>query len=136
MLERFILVILLSLVGIVVYQLSRRGHLRKVSAGLSNDPILQGLSPELPTIVYFTTANCIPCKTRQQPALKRLGEMMTVQIVQIDATENPEAAERWGVMTAPTTFILDNQGQAKAVNYGLADEIKLFQQVNAAMQIA
>lgn len=135
MLERFFIVILLVIFGIVAYQLTTRRNLRKVAA-LSQDPILSGLSHELPTIVYFTTPNCIPCKTQQQPALRKLGEMLPVQVVQIDATEDPEAAERWGVMTAPTTFILDKEWQAKAVNYGVADESKLYQQVNAAIKVA
>lgn len=136
MFERLLIVILLAIFGLVAYQLTTRRHLRKVGEQLNQDPILEGLNRELPTIVYFTTPNCIPCKTQQQPALKKLGEMMPVQVVQIDATENPEAAERWGVMTAPTTFILDHQWQPKAVNYGVADESKLYQQVNAAIKVA
>jgi thiol-disulfide isomerase/thioredoxin len=135
MFERLLIVILLAVFGLAAYQVTQRRHLRKVS-DLRHDPILAGLSHEIPTIVYFTTPNCIPCKTQQQPALKRLGEIMPVQVVQIDASENPEAAERWGVMTAPTTFILDTHWQPKAINYGLADETKLYQQVNAAMQVA
>lgn len=136
MLERLFIVILLAIFGIVAYQLSTRRHLRKIAEQLNTDPILLGLSREVPTIVYFTTPNCIPCKTQQQPALQKLGEMLRVQIVQIDATENPDAAERWGVMTAPTTFILDNQWQPKTVNYGVADETKLYQQLQSAIKVA
>jgi thiol-disulfide isomerase/thioredoxin len=133
MIERLAIVILLAIFGFAAYHLTARRHLRKVSAYLNTDPILQGLSRELPTIVYFTTPSCLPCKTQQQPALKRLGEIMALQVVQIDASKDPEAAARWGVMTAPTTFVLDKQWQPKAVNYGIADETKLYQQVNAAI---
>ena len=56
-----------------------------------------------------------------------MGE--AVQIIQVDATENPDAATRWHVQTVPTTFILDGQGQPKDVNHGVAGVKKLRQQL-------
>ncbi|MGB7341177.1 MAG: thioredoxin family protein [Phototrophicaceae bacterium] len=136
MIERLVIVTILAVLGIVLYQLYTRRQLAQISAYRHIDPILNGLNTNVPTIVYFTTPNCIPCKTQQQPAINKVRETQEVQVVQIDATQNPEAADRWGVMSAPTTFILDSNFNPKSVNHGVADEAKLIKQMNDAMQIA
>lgn len=136
MIERLIIGSLLVLLGIIAYQLYARWQLARITENSHTDPILDGLNPSLPTIVYFTTPNCIPCKTQQQPAIRKVRDTQEIQVVQIDATENPEAADRWGVMSAPTTFILDSNFQPKAVNHGVANETKLLKQVNSAIHIA
>lgn len=136
MIERLIIVGLLAIVSVIIYQLYTRRQLAQVAAQIHIDPILIGLKSGLPTIVYFTTPNCVPCKTQQQPVLQKLHNTQEIQVVQIDATEYPEAANRWGVMTAPTTFILDGDLQPKSVNHGVTGELKLLKQVNAAMEIA
>ncbi|GAB5494086.1 MAG: hypothetical protein Phog2KO_43010 [Phototrophicaceae bacterium] len=136
MIERLIIGSVLVLLGIIAYQLYTRWQLARITENSHTDPILDGLNPSLPTIVYFTTPNCIPCKTQQQPAIRKVRDTQEIQVVQIDATENPEAADRWGVMSAPTTFILDSNFQPKAVNHGVANETKLLKQVNSAIHIA
>lgn len=136
MIERLIIVALLAIIAVVAYQLFTRRQLARIAVQINTDPILLGLNPNLPTIVYFTTPNCIPCKTQQQPAIHKVRETQEIQVVQIDATENPDAASRWGVMSAPTTFVLDSNFKPKAVNHGVANEAKLLKQVNEAIQIA
>lgn len=136
MIERLVIATMLAILGVVLYQLFTRRQLAQISAKSFADPILTGLNPDVPTIVYFTTPNCIPCKTQQQPAIKKVRDTQEIQLVQIDATQNPDAADRWGVMSAPTTFVLDGEFKPKAVNHGLANETKLLKQVNEAMQIA
>jgi len=54
-----------------------------------------------------------------------------IQVVQIDASEHSEVADRWGVFSAPTTFILDNLKQVRDVNYGVADTPKLIRQLDS-----
>jgi thioredoxin 1 len=136
MIERLIIVALLSIIAVVAYQLFTRRQLARIAVQINTDPILLGLNPNVPTIVYFTTPNCIPCKTQQQPAIHKVRDTQEIQVVQIDATENPDAASRWGVMSAPTTFVLDSNFKPKAVNHGVADAAKLLKQVNEAIQIA
>ena len=87
--------------------------------------------PKKPVIVYFTTPDCVPCKTIQRPALDQvatfLGEQL--QVIEIDATERPDLAKTWGVMSVPTTFLLDSRGKARYVNNGVARAEKLMEQI-------
>ncbi len=75
----------------------------------------------------------MPCLTQQKPALQTLlsdlGE--GVQVIEIDALADPDAASRWGVLSVPTTFVLDAQGQPRQVNYGVVGADKLRQQLQA-----
>lgn len=133
MVERLIFVAFLFALGCVVYKAFTWWQLKRITAMTPTDPILRGLQPGIPAVVYFTTPGCIPCKTQQQPALHALLDRLganSVQIVQIDATQDPEAADRWGVMSAPTTFVVDATGKTHNVNHGVADADKLQKQLN------
>lgn len=134
MIERIAIVIGIAIVAVIAYRLWVRYQLRNVSTMTTTDPILTSVRPGMPTIVYFTTPSCVPCRTQQQPALEQLRRDLNdhIQIFKVDATENPAAAERWGVMTAPTTFILDENLQPRYVNYGVADTRKLKEQLGIA----
>ncbi len=85
-----------------------------------------------PTILYFTTPDCIPCKTIQRPALhwvkRRLGD--SLQIVEVNAYEQPDLAKEWGVLSVPTTFIIDASGQPRHVNHGVTSAEGLISQLN------
>lgn len=87
--------------------------------------------PEKPLIVYFTTPDCVPCKTVQRPAIHQVSQLLGehLQIVEIDATERPDLAKVWGVMSVPTTFLLDARGQARYVNHGVTRAEKLMEQI-------
>ena len=82
-------------------------------------------------IVYFTTPTCAPCKTIQRPALeslkKELGERL--QIIEVDASAEPELAQDWGVLSVPTTFVIDSEGTPRHVNHGVATAEKLTHQL-------
>ena len=87
--------------------------------------------PNKPVIVYFTTPDCAPCKTIQRPALHKLSGLMgdKLQVIEIDATERPDLAKQWGVMSVPTTFLLNARGEARYVNNGVARVEKLMEQL-------
>jgi len=129
MIERLALALILTIIGLALYRLWVARQKRTAPA----DPLLTGLQPGVPAVVYFTTPHCLPCKTVQAPALAKLEGDLGVQVVRIDATEQPEDAARWGVLTAPTTFIIDGRGKTSAVNNGVADFHTLKRQIQAAM---
>lgn len=41
-----------------------------------------------------------------------------LHIVRVDATEDVEAADRWGVYSVPTVFVLDSKHQPRGVYHG------------------
>lgn len=135
MVERIFITLVVLMLGAAAYYTFKRLNLRRAASSAPTDPILSDLKPGVPTIVYFTTPGCIPCRTQQQPALAKLKTELgeNVQVVKIDAAEDPDAADRWGVVSAPTTFILDTRGQPRDVNHGVADAAKLRRQIELAV---
>lgn len=123
MLERAVFAIFIVTLGVLAWVYYNRWSVHRLAEEAPDDPVLEGLARGVPTIVYFTTPYCIPCRTLQKPALNALqaefGEA-GVQIIQIDATENPGAADRWHVFSAPTTFVLDRDHKPRHVNRGVA----------------
>lgn len=134
MLERLLLSVLLLAAGVLTYQLLVRRQMRRTTTLASSDPLLQNLKRGIPAIVYFTTPGCAPCRTVQTPALARLQSEYGdgLQIVRVDACEHPDDAVRWGVFSAPTTFIIDAAGHTRAINHGVADDLKLKRQLQEA----
>ncbi len=92
---------------------------------------LERIRPGIPAILYFTTPTCVPCKTLQRPALTKLQERMagSIQVIEVNAATQPELANYWGVLSVPTTFIIDARGRPRRVNHGVASAEKLQRQI-------
>ena len=137
MLTRFLIVALLFIFGYGYYTLLTRRQIKKLAQqDRGSDPILRRLKQGVPAVVYFTTPHCIPCITQQQPTLNRLVETLgdnNIQVLKIDATQDPESADRWGVLSAPTTFVVDAHGRTQAVNHGVANLHKLTHQLSSGI---
>ena len=132
MIERLVVVIVLALVGVALYQLSTRYQLRKAAHTAPADPLLGDFKPGVPTIVYFTTPTCAPCRLQQTPTLQQLQSEVGsagLHVIRVDATIDPQAAERWGVFSVPTTFVLDRDGKPRTVYNGVVDSKTLKQQL-------
>lgn len=114
--------------GVLAYRLLNQ---RLLTLARNNIPSLFAAPPRKPVIVYFTTPDCVPCKTIQRPALNQLASLMgdNLQVIEIDATERPDLAKQWGVLSVPTTFLLDARGEARYVNNGVARAEKLMEQL-------
>jgi thiol-disulfide isomerase/thioredoxin len=92
---------------------------------------LENYQPGKAAIVYFTTPDCLACKAAQHPALMRLQSLLgdQLQVIEINAYEDPDMAKDWGVLSVPTTFILDSKGAPRQVNYGVTPAEKLYDQL-------
>ena len=114
--------------GLVLYWMVNRIQLKRAGVKLHG---LDSIRPGSPAILYFTTPTCVPCRTVQRPAILSLKEQLgeDLQVVEIDASVHPELADEWGILTVPTTFLIDASGQPRRVNQGVASKEKLFQQL-------
>jgi thiol-disulfide isomerase/thioredoxin len=95
---------------------------------------LPGYQPGLPAILYFTTPGCQPCRTVQKPALEKLRGWLGagLQVIEVDASAESRLADHWGVLSVPTTFVIDSRGEPKGINHGVALAEKLLTQLEAA----
>ncbi len=125
---RFALAVVIIGFGVFAYWCVNQRLLLKAQ---NNALSLFSKLPNKPVIVYFTTPDCAPCKTVQRPALHKLSDLMgdKLHVVEIDATQQPELAKQWGVMSVPTTFLLDARGEARYVNNGVTRMEKLMEQL-------
>lgn len=66
----------------------------------------EGAGPRL-TLLALLTRSCEPCR-ELRPRLERLGRERgdMCRVVLVDADEEPEVAERYGVTTFPTVICL------------------------------
>ncbi len=131
MTERLLILLGLAVLGVIAYRVFRGWQVWRAGRVATHDPLLAALRPGVPAILYFTTPQCAPCKTQQRPAIARLLAELGdgVQVIEINALEQPDAADRWGVLSVPTTFVLDGAGRPHQVNYGVAGLDKLRQQI-------
>jgi thiol-disulfide isomerase/thioredoxin len=130
LLVRLALAIGIILTGLFAYWMFNQRLLVRAQGNLSG---LLPILPNKPVIVYFTTPDCAPCKTVQRPAIQKVTMLLgeNVQVVEIDATERPDLAKTWGVMSVPTTFLLDAHGEARFVNNGVTRAEKLMEQIQS-----
>ena len=128
LLLRFGLAIVIIGLGTLAYWLVNQ---RLLIRARNNVFTLLNALPNKPVLVYFTTPDCAPCKTIQRPAINRVTDLLGegLEVVEIDATERPDLAKAWGVMSVPTTFVLDTRGEARYVNNGVARAEKLLEQI-------
>jgi thiol-disulfide isomerase/thioredoxin len=117
--------IALAVIGVAfgMYLLATRWQITRITRQQNGHAVLNGLRKGIPTVVYFWSETCAPCKAVQSPAVKQLVARLGangVQIVEINALENPDIADAWGVLGLPTTFIVDSTGQPRHVNHGVA----------------
>lgn len=129
-LTRLIWALIIIAFGLTLYWVLRKlilARLRDQQAGLEDFKL------GIPGILYFTTPHCVPCKTVQQPALKDLQELMGegIQIIQVDAMQRRDLADSWGVLSVPTTFIIDSKGQPRHINHGVTRAAKLLGQLES-----
>ena len=94
---------------------------------------LAQFTPGTPGVVFFTTPDCMTCRTAQRPALDALSRRLgrAIQVIELDALDNSTLAREWSVLSVPTTFILDRDGHPRQVNHGFTSTDKLASQLAA-----
>ena len=127
-LPRILWALAIAGLGIAAYGLINRLVLTRAA---DKSRRLEGFSPGVPAILYFTTPTCMPCKIVQRPAIQKVQQTMgdQIQIIEVDASKRIDLAAEWGVMSVPTTFILDENGHPRQINHGVARAEKLLKQL-------
>ncbi len=132
MIERLsILLFVIALAGLLwaAYAGWLRLRLGRLADASIPAALQQLVQPGRPAILYFTTDGCVQCRLQQAPALERLVAATGIAVHQVDALTQSDLTSFYGVMTVPTTVVLDPQRRPKAINYGLAPLQKLQEQV-------
>lgn len=125
--DRLLVVLIVAAVVIAVWTLVRRratSYRGRDAADLLEDG--------RPIVLAFSTPDCVPCRTAQKPVLDQLQRRYAnrVDVRVVDATLNPELADRFGILTVPSTVVVGSNGRVLAVNYGLARTDKLAAQLS------
>ncbi|GCE18719.1 thioredoxin family protein [Dictyobacter kobayashii] len=83
-------------------------------------------------ILAFGSEDDRQCRILQAPVLRRVVEAKgnVVSVMNVDVASSPELAERYHVLTVPTTVLLDANGKTYAVNYGFTNAQSLIKQVD------
>ena len=125
---RLFLAIGIIIMGAAVYWLINQ---RLLVRAKNNVFTLFKTLPKKPVLVYFTTPDCAPCKTVQRPAIEQVSNLFgeKLHVIEINVYERPDLARVWGVISVPTTFLLDARGEARYVNNGAARANKLMEQI-------
>jgi thioredoxin-like negative regulator of GroEL len=126
--SRLPIALALIIIGAAAYAVYSRWVIRRAGSRRLG---LEQARAGVPTILYFTTPSCVPCRTVQAPALDRLSARFeqALQIVKIDAQAQPEIADHWGVLSVPTTFVIDSAGKTRFFNFGVTPAEKLQHQL-------
>ena len=134
--NRLLLTLGIIVVGLALYWAWQRWQLYRLSQRRGNAPGLEKLRPGIPAILYFNTPDCLPCKTIQHPALEELKAELdgSIQVLEVDASTHHTIADYWGVLSVPTTFIIDATGQPRQMNQGVANVEKLKRQLKEINQ--
>lgn len=128
MIERLsILLFAIALAGLfwAAYWGWLRLHMRRLAVAVIPPSLQRLVQPGRPAILYFTSDGCVQCRMQQTPALERLAAATGIPIHRVDAVTQSDLTSFYGVMTVPTTVVLDAQRKPKAINYGLATVQKL-----------
>lgn len=130
LLIRGLLALAIMVAGALLYWSFGRWALRRARGNTAD---LAGLQPGIPAVLYFTTPQCAPCRTVQRPALVQLQEWLadSIQVIEVDAARRPALADSWGVLTVPTTFLIDSRGRTRRVNQGVVRAENLLAQLEA-----
>jgi hypothetical protein len=132
MLERILILVFIAVAIATVWAGLRLWRDRKL-ARVSGELLFAEIAPGgRPAVIAFSTPGCAECRTRQAPALARLGAMLGEQVTvrTLLAPEHPDLVDRLGLLTVPATVLLGAEGQVCHVNLGFVDTERLAGQLS------
>ena len=128
MYERLAIILFVLIIAAIGMGLVRRRGIQRAQNAIQR----LGITPGIPTIVYFWSPRCHLCRNAQKPILERMVEEYGekyLRLISYNVDESSDMAKAWGVMTIPTTFIIDQSGEVLFVNSGLATDGVLHRQL-------
>jgi len=103
----------------------------KSQRNLSNFNTLEIFSG-LPTILYFWSPECKQCKLQELYINESISKLENnggkVNFRKVNALLENEFAEKFNIITVPTTIVLSPNGQITSRNHGLVNSAKIFEQ--------
>jgi thiol-disulfide isomerase/thioredoxin len=104
----------LGLAAVIGWLLNRRSGVVRETAETSDlDTSGLGLSRTGPTLVHFSAEWCGPCAGVRRVVDQVCSDLPDVAHVEIDLDANPAVARRLSVLSLPTTFIFDSDGNQR-----------------------
>jgi thioredoxin 1 len=132
MYERFLIAAALIVVAAAVYVAWRAYGRRRLSAAAEQSApaeVRELVDGTRPSVLYFSTAECAQCRLQQAPILGQLAARVDVAVHKVDAIEQEALARFYGILTVPTTVVLDAELRPVAINHGVTGLPKLLAQV-------
>jgi len=131
-LERILITGILFLLGTGGFVALRQWHVGWLNRGETAVSAITSLAT--PTLLYFRSDTCAVCPTQGryvEEVVKGWNGRLAIQ--KIDTDTEPETAQRYGVMSLPTTILIDHNGSVQDINYGLTNARKLNKQVERVL---
>ena len=123
------LIAALAAAAIIGWLITRRAGDVQATNPMASDTVDTsdlGLSADGPTVVHFSASWCGPCTQVRRVVDQVCDDLDQVGHVEIDMDANPSAARRLSVLSLPTTFIFDADGQQRYRTAGVpkADDLR------------
>ncbi|AMY52122.1 thioredoxin family protein [Rhodococcoides fascians] len=106
-----VVAVLAVAVGLILRR--RSGAVRTIASTDSDDllPLLvdAGVTSGAPTILHFSADWCGPCAAVRRVVHQLLADRTDAREVELDIDAHPVLARELGVLSLPTTFVLDGE---------------------------
>ena len=122
--ERLLVTALVILLAVAAYLALQYTQRRRLTLSAASQPRL----------LYFRSQDCAGCAAQSSyvgQVASRLDK--AIQVEQIDTDNEPEKASTFGILTLPTTLIVDRTGAVRHINYGVTPASKLTRQLEGIL---
>jgi len=121
--ERLLIVAGVAIASFVLYRLFVWAQRRRATAALRQS--VEEISTHgHARVLYFRSDSCASCRT-QARLFEHIDEDLQARIEMVDVDREPERARAYGILTLPTTFVVDAYGEVVHANYGVVQPHKL-----------